>query len=303
MTATLLALLVKDGAISWNSTLQELLPDLSVHPDHRNTTLATLTSHRAGIFFDWTKDRNTLPDLYSDSLDPADGRLLLTQKALSVPPALPKFQFHYENLDYIISGVIIDRYSGLPWEVTIRNRLWHPLEMQACGLGSGPESSMFSIDNPWPHRYSKTFGPLPLFVPLKYRDNPPSVSSAGTVHCPVEAYAKFLHFHATQERDNAVGLRPEDFKFLHTPLWIDEKEVDESVYTPGAWIRDINSVVPGEDKYVLTHKGSNTLNMAMAWIVVDGGSGGSEAYAAMTNVGDVGEAVEDVVDVLKTIKK
>ena len=291
MTSTLLALLVKDGLFSWNSTLGELLPDLEMDPAHRNTTLATVTSHRAGISIDLDSDRALFSSLYDDNLPVVKGRWLLLEKALLNPPALPKGTFKYENLDFVIAGSIIDIYSGMPWESFIRERLFRPLGMKNCGFGPNDETNAISIDNPWPHK-SSILGPLPLLVPFKYRDNPRPLSSSGTAHCPILEYGKFLQLHvdAVSGLKNPLGLSHSDVTFLHTPLYVDDGE--KFSYTPGAWLRDVKSLSGGE--YILTHQGSNNYNLAQSWLVIPE-AGVGQVYVAMTNVGDAADGIHDVI--------
>ena len=54
MTATLLAVVVKNGWLTWETTLAEALPTMSevMQPSNRSTTLRMLTSHRSGISMD-----------------------------------------------------------------------------------------------------------------------------------------------------------------------------------------------------------------------------------------------------------
>ena len=51
MTATLVAKLVEEGRLKWDSTLAEVFPDLSAdfHPEARAITVLQLLSHRSGL--------------------------------------------------------------------------------------------------------------------------------------------------------------------------------------------------------------------------------------------------------------
>ena len=51
MTGSLIALLVEQGKLRWDMTLEEALPELkdTMHPDYRGVTLTHLLSHRAGL--------------------------------------------------------------------------------------------------------------------------------------------------------------------------------------------------------------------------------------------------------------
>lgn len=51
MTATLAAIMVEDGLITWDTTPLEVWPSLanSIHADYRNTTLRQFLSHTSGM--------------------------------------------------------------------------------------------------------------------------------------------------------------------------------------------------------------------------------------------------------------
>ena len=308
MTATLLAMLVKEEKVSWNSTMSELFPDLALAPAHRDTTLATVTSHRAGIK-DTLDDPSFFSKLYDKNLNVVVGRKMIVIRALESSPALAKGTFNYANSDYIIAGAVIDRFSTMTWESFVQKRLFTPLNMTGCGFGPNEESTSYSVDNPWPHVPNKFLGPVPFIVPRRFRDNPPPLSSAGNIHCPIESYSKFLRAHAAADQphpdgqpNDALGLSPEDYKHLHTPIWTDEGS--EWAYTPGAWRRNtkpIDKYLPAPTPshhlpsrlsnlsglidrsnndnslgsasspagtYILTHQGSNTRNEAHAWLEI-----------------------------------
>ncbi len=50
-TATLAAMLVEEGKLTWQTKLADVLPELagSMHPDYRAVTLEQLLAHRAGV--------------------------------------------------------------------------------------------------------------------------------------------------------------------------------------------------------------------------------------------------------------
>ncbi|KAL9112688.1 MAG: hypothetical protein Q9227_002991 [Pyrenula ochraceoflavens] len=331
MTATLLAIVIKNGSLTWDTTLSEALPSLSaiMNPAHRSTTLRMLTSHRSGISIDWP----TADPLFWFSLfrrTAYSGRQQITLHTLTFPPSFSRGTFTYDNTNFIIAGRIIDLALNSTWESALTTYLFTPLHMSSCGLGPNPESNHYlSIDSPWPHTmltiptgrhhsssfYSSYHRPLPLdYLPYAMRDNPPALNSAGRVHCPLESYNNFLRAHA----DGGAGLPTllseldsADWRELHTP-WPDEGDEEHApvLYSPGAW-----NVIPndnddgdesqqGEGGYDLTHTGSNTYNYAMAWVSTGRGrrkGGGAKTFVSATNVGDEGalEAVGRVVEEMR----
>jgi len=288
MTATLLAMLINNGTFSWDTTLEEALPDLAsiMNEGHRRTTLELLTAHRSGITGAIKeKDPDLWSDLYNSSLSPVNGRQIVTEWALGAAPDVqPNTEYSYTNTNYMIVGHIMD-VLGVAWEDLITSALWSPLGMDGCGFGNAPESSDTSVDNPWPHRPGN-LEPTPLSPSSPSTENPPTFGPAGTVHCTMDSYAKFLKLHGDGVRGVESDILPASaFTILHKPL-------DGQSYTPGGWrLRDRE---PLGGRY-LWHTSTNTLNYALAIIPLDNSK--APATAALTNVGDADPGVyEALVD-------
>lgn len=286
MTATLIAILTKDGLFEWDSTLGEIIfPMLpNMHPDHKNTILKMLASHYSGISIRWELQWSLLRRLWEPATTPEEGRWLGLEKALTeAPKHKPGTSFAYDNTNYYILAAVVERLHKRPWEEVIQERLFKPLGMQTAGFGIAPESSNDSIDNPWPHlRALLPFTrPIPTgWLSLRYRDWPLAGAPAGSIHVTMQDYNKFLRLHVDGGNGTmALGLTVEDFKLLHTPFQADAD--GEARYTPGGWIR------PKEHDrttaYSLYHRGANPFNLTQAWL--DIGDGRGDAYMSMTNVG------------------
>ena len=122
--------------------------------------------------------------------------------------------------------------------------------------------------------------------PGKGADNPRGLGPAGTVHCSLQDWAKFIGLHLQAARGECRLLTAESFQRLHTPM--DQK----SGYALG-WI-----VLKREwaDGSVLMHNGSNTMWYSVVWIAPKRGF----AVMAVTNIGPKGgaEATDAAVSLL-----
>lgn len=81
MTATLLAVIINEGYYTWNTTLEQALPDLasSMSTDYLNVTLRQLTAQRGGIYNgDWNNNISLFTALQNGSLSAVSGRWGLT---------------------------------------------------------------------------------------------------------------------------------------------------------------------------------------------------------------------------------
>ena len=286
MTATLVAILINDpkNNLTWDTTIPEAFPAiLNLAPGYHRATIAMLGSHFAGI--NDTKlvesDLETWLALRNETVTPITGRGLVAKKALAAPPStVPGSRFSYSNIGYMILGHLIDTHVCGGWEAYIQRRLWRPLGMTGCGFGPTPQRTPESVDNPWPHRPGDP-EPIPV-IPDRFSDNPPAVGPAGTVHCDIPSYSKFLglHLRASLGQDSPI-LKAAAFARLHTPF-VGNTTTNASTeisYTPGGWI--LQGPDPRVNGSYLVHDGSNTLNYAYA--VVAPGAG--EAYFTATNVG------------------
>ncbi|MFI5347067.1 MAG: serine hydrolase domain-containing protein [Elusimicrobiota bacterium] len=259
MTATLLALFVQRGRLRWDSTLGELFPDLDMDAAYKKVTVEMLTAQRSGITGDvvnfdggrlWAK-------LWEENLDPRAGRELLTEAVLSAPPAYPPgSRFEYSNANYMIAGAVLERISDEPWEQLIRRELFAPLRMD-CGFGAAGNAAAKAPDQPWGH--VKTARGWEARAPGLHADNPPSLGPAGTVHCSMAGWARFLKFQMDgYNRRPTPILKPDSFIQL-------QAAVPGQEYTAGGWIR-ISRGWAGPAGVALNHAGSNTMNYAVAWL-------------------------------------
>ena len=133
MTATLLATFVEQGALTWETTLAELFPELRAgfRGKFGAITVTHLLAHYAGLprNFDGTGIRRTAPT-------PAEQRLNLVRKTGSQAlRSAPGTKMEYSNLGYVIAGAVAERVGGKPWEALMRERVFAPLGIEGCGFG------------------------------------------------------------------------------------------------------------------------------------------------------------------------
>lgn len=177
----------------------------------------------------------------------------------------------------MILGHAMEEATGTPWEDLMVEQLFNPLCITQCGFGVPPEPISTAIENPWPHMPSPS-GPVPV-VPDHYADNPPALGPAGTVHCTMAAYAKFLQLYldGANGRASPCIISEENFRYLHTAC-------PNQTYTPGGWIREEDEVYGS----FLSHAGSNNLNYALAYLFLESAIG----FMSMINMG--GDAAANV---------
>ena len=247
MTAVIVATLVERGRLSWETNIGQIFPELSeTFPEKfRAVTVTQLLSHHAGLPADlaW-------PDIARSALSFPEQRLNALKKAASTQLAsLPGTKFEYSNLGYTLAGAIAERVTGQPWEDLMREIVFKPLRMTSCGFGG--VGTPGEIDQPWPHR--EDGGPMAANGPRV--DNPEVMGPAGTVHCSIADYSKFVIDQLRGERGDGALLKTETYKALHTPRFGDNYAFGWGVLSQD-WAGGT----------VLAHQGSNTLNFCIVRI-------------------------------------
>ena len=180
MTATLIAILIEEGKLRWNSTPAEVFAGRGIKqidPAWKRVTLEELLSHHAGVRPN--PDMSTLDSLLI--FKPREQRLRVCRTILEKPPDHePGKDFLYSNAGYIIAGAMVEAVTDQPWEDLMIERVFKPLGMQHVGFGppglsqQGAKPSS-SITQPWGHE-----GAGPGIEPGPGADNPPSLGPGRT---------------------------------------------------------------------------------------------------------------------------
>jgi CubicO group peptidase (beta-lactamase class C family) len=189
MTSTMIATLVAEGKLNWESKLIDVIPELkeSIHADYYNINLWHLLTHRAGI------PKNPKDWDAFGSKEIKERRLALLKDNLKSPATNEIDKFNYSNFGYLIAACMAEKVTGLSWEVLMQKRLFDPLGMSSAGFGA--PNTHNQIDQPWGHSNSwlgNSWKP-------DQTDNPEALGPAGRVHCNIEDWAKFLSLQLTDE--------------------------------------------------------------------------------------------------------
>ena len=260
MTATLIGIYIDRGALRWNDTVAQLFRGQNIDPGYAKVTLDQLVRHEGGA--PATPPDELWKQLWTDAGAP-DARTKFVRALLAKPPAQPPGTFVYSNAGYMVAGHALEIAAGRRWDQLIRDELFTKLDMKSCGFGAPGSKAVPKlepkIDQPWGH----DAGGTPI-APGPAADNPPGLGPAGTVHCSLEDYGKFLSLHAT---GSPSIVTPETFQHLQTA---------RSMGYAGGWM-----VVTSKRGPLLMHSGSNTMWYATAVVA----PGEKLAFVIVTNSG------------------
>jgi CubicO group peptidase (beta-lactamase class C family) len=295
MTATLAGALIEEGKLNWDSTIGDILgADVKdINPKLAAVTLEQLLSHTGGV----PTDNDEIGKLYFSS--DAFTLNLWTQRLKTVaawkdhaPEQAPGTAFHYANLGYLIAGAMIEKAAGIPWEQLIVSRLFAPLGMKTGGLG--PQATTGKIDAPVGHQVDERGVITPmLWGPAA--DAPPVLGPAGVAHMSILDFAGWAGWNAGRGMRGPALVKPETLARIHRPhvnmgVIANAKPGTprEGEYALG-WGRVKFDWTPGP---VLTHGGSNSMNLATILVDTDRDIGivaatnfpGDQADAALRRV-------------------
>jgi len=204
----------------------------------------------------------------------------------------PGSTYLYSNRSYAVAGAMAEKVANDSWESLMQKRLFQPLGMKTCGfgaMGTPGARDPKDIDQPWQHKLLLTFH-RPI-EPGPLADNPAVIGPAGTVHCSIIDWGKFITAHLRGEKGEPEKgepgiLKPETFKRLHTPSF-------GGNYAFGWLVFDRSWAGGGP---ALHHAGSNLQNYAIVWMA----PAKDFAVLIMTNQGDTFDACDATAAALIT---
>ena len=269
MTATLVAMAVEDGKLSYTTTLGDIFSGRikQMNPAWEKVTVVQLLEHRAGVSAEsgclWTLLR-----IQFSKHSTREKRDAIVEKILSrAPKYAPGTKYVYTALDYIVIGSMLEKIYGRPWEDLIREKLWQPLGITSGGFGA-PGTSR-TIDEPWGH-WGTIFSGCPvkpdgfwarLSMPLFF-------GPGGTAHMTITDWAKFISLHLCGDPANPyhqktiLKLKSESFAFLHHTNSGKSYQAGWYIGTR-SWAKGQR---PGDTGRVIASQGDNGFWHTEAWV-------------------------------------
>lgn len=247
MTATLAGKLIERGKLKWTTTVGEVFGELkdSMDAQWRDVPIEWLLQNRGGA--PGNPPGELWSELWKRDDSPHDSRQWFVARLLAAAPECkPGTKFVYSNQGFTIAGAMLEKLTGKTWEDLMRAEIFEPLGMSSAGFGA--PGSKDALDQPRGHN------PSPVELGLG-SDNPPAIGPAGTVHCSIGDWAKFISVHLRGENGEDSLVTSATFRKLH-------EAAPGQKYAMG-WGREPRPWAGGD---VLTHSGSNTMWYCVAWI-------------------------------------
>ncbi|WP_257385909.1 serine hydrolase domain-containing protein [Tahibacter caeni] len=134
-TAVLVLQLAEQQRLDLQAPIRRYLPDYAGSGGDA-ITVQQLLNHTSGLpNFDQVKDLQTaLSEGVPAYQKPATPAQLVSRHCSGAPVAAPGSTFDYNNCDYIVLGLILEKVAGKPYEALLQERLLQPLGLRHTGL-------------------------------------------------------------------------------------------------------------------------------------------------------------------------
>jgi len=196
-TTHVLGQLVDEGKISWEDPVIKHLPEFQLKDEYATShiTIRDLLTHQTGL------PRHDHVWYHADLLH----RLQFLDSSADL-----RGKFQYNNLMYVVAGLVIEKITGQTWEEAVQSRILVPLEMDRtnfCVLDSQKEE-----DFSFPFRNMSGFvQSIPFY-------NQMGVGPAGAINSSVTDMVKWLKLQLSDGTCNGhLFLKKETLQAMHTP--------------------------------------------------------------------------------------
>ncbi len=240
MTSTMIAAIVEDSLLKWNSTIFSIFPEMTgkIPVKFGAVTLTQLLTHRAGISpFTELEDFQIVPG-FTGTLH--EQRVAFSEWVINQSDSSKIGKYDYSNAGYTIAGAMAEKVTGQTWEMLMENRLFAPLGITGYYFDWPAENGR---NEPCGHTFeNKHFVP---FNPDSSLQFPVIFNPAGNLSMNLENYLKFVKAHIDGAEGHCPLLSKETFRYLH--------KAPSGTYAFG-WDTGIHS---GNGQPYLIHDGSD----------------------------------------------
>ena len=251
MTSFLIAMLVQEKKLQLDTSVQEIFPDLK-YKFKQTITIRHLLTHRSGLK-DVTDLKPFWTNAYTSNEKLSQQRLnfikLLFQEDLQFNP---DEKYAYLNAGYVVLGAVIEKITGQSWEEVIQKKIFNALKMNSCGFGAAASKDINPPDQPLGHVVVEA-----KLTPIRHltkevfpSDNPKFLGPAGTVHCSMDDWGKFLQDMLSATKARSSLLKPEVAKVFFSEY------KDQTAIGGWGYIKNSKGL-----RYTMA--GSNTMNHAI----------------------------------------
>jgi CubicO group peptidase (beta-lactamase class C family) len=199
-TTALLAMLVDEGKLTWETKVADVLPGFRMYDPYVSSemTVRDIVVHRSGL----GPGAGDLMFFPPTTLTRAD---IIHRLRYIKPVTSFRSSFAYDNLLYIVAGEVIATVEKSSWEDTIRKRILAPLQMTETSTSSELPAS---ANRAWPHARAsqemRGLGPMSALAEVTSVD---VAAAAGALNSNGIEIARWLELQLNAGLDAKSGTR------------------------------------------------------------------------------------------------
>lgn len=218
MASTVIAKLIEEGLLAWNSRPVDVFPELgsSVDDGFRDVTLQQILDHRAGLpHYKTPKSMRSAERRVNNADSPREQRRAFAIWLLQQAPDAAANVEHYSNAGYAIAAAMAEAAADEPWESLLESRLARPLEITVWW----GQPARNDPAQPWGHQPKSYFGLGQAgqheTKPKDYLNMGPLFGPAGDLALSPGDYGVFLQQHLIGLKGRDGLLQASSIRYLH----------------------------------------------------------------------------------------
>jgi CubicO group peptidase (beta-lactamase class C family) len=199
-TTALLAMLVDEGKLTWDTKVADVLPGFKMYDPYVSSemTLRDIVTHRSGL----GPGAGDLLFFPPTSFTRAE---IIHQLRFIKPVTSFRSGFAYDNLLYIVAGEVIATIEKSTWEDVVRKRILAPLQMSETTTTSALPAG---VNRAWPHARVSTdvrgLGPMSALAEVTTVD---VAAAAGALNSNSAEIARWLELQLNSGQDAKSNTR------------------------------------------------------------------------------------------------
>lgn len=211
-TATVIAKLVEEGKLEWNTPVADVLSDTmqSANSAYEGVTLSHLLSHEAGLQpMEEDAELEQVPELTGDVVSRRRqfARWIFQQE----PVVTPLLEYRYSNAHFVVAAAMAEAVSGSSWEELVEERIFGPLDMGTAGFGWAGKNGE---NVPWGHMFRD--GSLRLVDPNGDYQLPQYFAPAGDIHASLPDMGRYFQAYLASWHGKSHFLEKDTLRHMWT---------------------------------------------------------------------------------------